>query len=420
MNRKRWVILFLLPVLLTLLPAGGALTAGEQDVSLGYGSRGEKVAYLQTKLHRAGVYPENIISGYFGSLTLKAVNKLEKQNGLQIDGKVGPEEWRILEAVSSGLNTKASKMVLGFYAEDYPGDKLSFNSLSINSHLIDQVATFDFKLESNGDLSGKAPEAGLKLARSRGAGTLMLVHNISGGIDRWSAYNAISIPSNRNRLVNNIMTNIKRYNYSGVNIDIEGLPAAGREHYTALLNELRGKLSAEGKLLTVSIPAKTAEDPGNSWSGAYDYRAIGRVADLILLMTYDEHWAGGGAGPVASLTWVTRVLDYAVTQIPRGKILLGIGCFGYDWTSWGQGKAVTWKAMPGLINKYGNVMWDNKNSVPYMVYWQGGRRHEVWFENKYSLAIKLKLVNSYNLAGIGFWRLGFEDDTFWETIRKAF
>lgn len=421
MNRKRWIIFFLFPVLLILIPVGPVLAA-EENIILGYGSKGEKVAYLQTKLHQAGVYPEGIISGYFGPLTLRAVNRLEKEQKLALDGKVGPEEWRVLEGNQAipGGKTKLAKMVLGFYTEDYPGDKLSFDSLSINNQLIDQVATFDFLVTGSGDLQGKVPEAGLRLAKAGGVGTLMLIHNISGGIDSWSAYTAISSSSNRNRLINNIMKNIKKYQYGGVNIDLEGLPPAAREQYTALLNELKSKLSAEGKLLTVSVPAKTADDPGNHWSGAYDYKAIGRIADLVVIMTYDEHWFGGPPGPVASLPWVTKVVDYTVGVIPREKILIGISCFGYDWTSPGRGKAVTWKTMPYFINTYGNVQWDNENSVPYMVYWQGSQRHEVWFENKYSLAIKLKLVKNFDLAGIAFWRLGFEDATFWETLRKHF
>lgn len=422
MNRKRWIIFLLLPVLLILLPAGPVPAAGEEGAVLNYGSRGEKVAYLQTKLHQVGVYPEGIISGYFGPLTLRAVNRLEKEYKLAADGRVGPEEWKVLEniPVIPAAKSKLSKMVLGFYTEDYSGDKRSFNSLAANNQLIDQVATFDFLVESNGELKGKPPEAALKLAKGGGVKSLMLIHNISGGIDRWSAYTAVSAVTNRNRLVNNIMTNVKKYQYDGVNIDLEGLPPSAREHYTALLNELKSRLAAEGKLLTVSIPAKTSDDPSNHWSGAYDYQAIGRIADLAVIMTYDEHWFGGSPGPVASLPWVTKVMDYTVKVIPREKILMGIANYGYDWAAPGRGKAVTWKAMPALINQHGNVQWDNKNSVPYLVYWKGGTRHEVWFENQYSLAIKLNLVKKYDLAGIAFWRLGFEDAAFWETIRKAF
>jgi len=59
--------------------------------------------------------------------------------------------------------------------------------------------------------------------------------------------------------------------------------------------------------------------------------------------------------------------------------------------------------------------------VPYLIYWKNGVRHQVWFENRYSLAIKLGMVKNYNIGGIAFWRMGFEDDSFWETLaRKGF
>jgi spore germination protein YaaH len=214
------------------------------------------------------------------------------------------------------------------------------------------------------------------------------------------------------------VANVDKYNFSGVNIDLEGIPAYGRQSYTDFLRELGAVLREKNKLLTVAIPAKTYDNAKDHWSGAYDYKAIGKLADYVVIMSYDEHWFGGAPGPVASLPWVTKVIEYGVNTIPRSKILMGIGCYGYDWPASGQGKAITWKAMDGLVKMYGNVLWDDNNSVPHLVYWKGGKKHNVWYENSYSLAIKLKLVNSYNIGGIAIWRLGYEDQSFWETVSK--
>lgn len=414
MNRKRWLIFFLLPVMMVFYPAETEQAFAANTEILGYGSRGASVTELQRKLNHAGYYPEGIISGYFGSLTLQAVKRMEQKNGLVVDGKVGQAEWAVLDKKKSGL----SKVVMGFYTEDYPGDKLSYNSLKANGQLIDQVATFDYQVNGSGGLVGKVSPEGLAMAKSKGTKTIMLIHNINGGIDGSSAYSAISNKTNRSRLIGNIMDSLNKYGFDGVNIDLEGIPAGGRQSFNVFLGELAKSLG--NKLLTVCVPAKTYDNPGDHWSGAYDYKYIGSVADYVVIMSYDEHWFGGSPGPVASLPWVTRVMDYSVKEISPGKILMGIGCFGYDWSAPGQGKAVTWSSVAGLINRYGNVQWDNYNSVPHLVYWKDGKRHDVWFENSYSLAIKLKLVNKYNLAGIAFWRLGFEDQSFWSTVKKQF
>lgn len=265
-------------------------------------------------------------------------------------------------------------MVLGFYCVDYPGDKRSYNSLQANSQLVDQIATFDCQVSAKGNITGNISPEALQLAQSRGVKTIMLIHNISGSIDGASAYSAISSQANRKRLIGEIAASLKKHDFDGVNIDLEGIPDWGRQSYTLFLQELSAILQPEKKLLTVAIPAKTSDNPSDHWSGAYDYKAIGSIADHVVIMSYDEHWFGGAPGPVASLPWVTKVMDYAVKTIPRNKILMGIGCYGYDWTATGQGKAVTWKGMGDLIKKYGNVQWDNNSSVPHLVYWKDGKK----------------------------------------------
>lgn len=96
MNRKKWLIFILLPVLLIVFLSQPALAVAGNNGLLGFGSRGAAVSELQKKLHQAGYYPEGVISGYFGALTLQAVTRLEMKNKLPVDGRVGPDEWSVL------------------------------------------------------------------------------------------------------------------------------------------------------------------------------------------------------------------------------------------------------------------------------------------------------------------------------------
>lgn len=413
MRRNARLFMFVLTLILILTPAFPLLAGNGSQDNLTVGSRGERVSELQHLLKKAGFFPASQeVTGYFGWITYNAVAALEKKNGLQVNGQVGSAEWNILYGRNSGV-------VLGYYTVDYPGDRLSYNSLLNSSQSVNHVAMFDFCVDEIGNLKGSVSPEGIKLARNKGARTLMVVHNISSGaFDRKAVLSALSVKAYRDNLIANIVYMVEKYGYHGVNIDFEGIPAYGRDEFNTFLEQLSSRLKSRSKLLTLAVPAKT-DDTGNSWSGAYDYKTIGRLADFVVIMTYDEHWLGGYPGPVASVPWVTQVLNYSVGVIPPHKILLGIGCYGYDWPERQKGKTVKWKDVNGLISANGGAaQWDNNMSVPYYKYTKSGVKHQVWFENRYSLAIKLKLVEKYGLGGIAIWRLGYEDASFWETIER--
>lgn len=419
-------------ILVTCLmnPGNLAVAAGSKP-KLSVGSRGPDVKILQERLKNYGYYPGNEISGYFGLTTFSAVTALEKAGGLNADGLVDDSEWQLIlsgnipsrggnSGQNNGISTKLKKMVLGYYTEDYPGDRLSYDSLAGNNSLIDSIATFNYLVDNQGNLTGESISQGVNLAKSKNVKSLMLIHNIGSYIDKDNAHQVLSVKENRKNLEDNILSLIRKNGFDGVNIDLEGVPAGDRSNYNNLLAELKDLFRPYGYLLTVSIPAKTWDDPSNDWNGAYDYRFIGQTADLVTLMTYDEHWFGGESGPIASLPWVQQVLDYAVKTIPKEKILMGIAAYGYDWSAAGS-RTVLWNRADALAARYGGASWNDQYSSPYLIYYdENGNRHEVWFENKFSLRLKLDLVNSYDIAGIAFWRMGFEDATFWQAVSGKF
>ena len=99
-------------------------------------------------------------------------------------------------------------------------------------------------------------------------------------------------------------------------------------------------------------------------------------------MAYDQHYSGGPAGPIADLAWVNDVVTYAKTQIPTGKIILGVPLYGYDWAG-GRGTPVSWLQAFQLSRQYGvKPRFDGASQSPWFAYTDvAGRRHVVWFEN---------------------------------------
>ncbi|GAB6158856.1 hypothetical protein JCM39194_20560 [Desulfotomaculum varum] len=309
-------------------------------------------------------------------------------------------------------------IVMGYYAKDWYTDNLSYNSL-VNYHKnLDYVATFSARINKDGSLIVDFPPIeGIKLAQKKGVKPLLVVHNMYNGMDSATAAAVLGDPRLRWRLAVNIVSLVKQYGYAGVNIDLEAVPPKNRNDYNKFLWELKGLLKPGGYLLTAAVPAKNSPQWNSSWSGAYDYQEIGKVCDYIMLMTYDEHWFGGQPGPIASLPWVQSVLNYATGQIPSHKIILGLAAYGYDWSA-SKNRSVKWGDINQLVQETGAVIrWDNVSCSPYLYYWIGPEKHEVWFENKYSLGIKLSLVKSYRLGGVGIWRMGFEDQDFWSTLQ---
>ncbi|MGI6603917.1 MAG: LysM peptidoglycan-binding domain-containing protein [Firmicutes bacterium] len=314
--------------------------------------------------------------------------------------------------------------VVGYYVEYFAGDDLSYQSFSAYKDNISTIAAFAYNINWDGSLSGR-PFTELKTAaRKADKPVLALVHNITAGgnFDRDLVHAVLTNRALRKTTVQNISKLVQEGGYSGVNIDFENVPATDRDSYTAFVGELAAELRPKGLQVTLSVPAKTWDDKTNAWSGAFDYRALGELADAIMIMTYDEHWSGGAAGPVASLGWVEQVIKYAVKEIPAEKIRLGLAAYGYDWPAGGYGgRAVTSTEATALARRYGaSIKWDAASQSPYFTYWPGSYAREVWFENASSLAGKLDLAARYELGGVALWRLGFEDPKFWDVLGSKF
>lgn len=307
------------------------------------------------------------------------------------------------------------RKVLGFATYDYTGDNKSYNSLVNNSYLMDQIATYTYTTDSAGNITGNVQRGLLNYAAGKDIETLALVTN---DFSPDTAKILLESPANRQRLIGNILYALKNNNYRGVNIDIEGIYYYDRDYYTAFIQELYNTLKPAGYIVTIDVPAKTWDNPLDGWSGGYDYKKLANMADQIIIMTYDEHYSGGTPGPIASIGWVQKVIEYALAMIPPQKIMLGVASYGYDWSIGGT-KAYGMDQAVNTAAKYGStILWDEVSKSPHFKYVDSGVTHTVWFENDASLGYKLDLVNKYNLSGIAMWKLGFENKSWWNTVKS--
>lgn len=324
----------------------------------------------------------------------------------------------LLSVSAASLRVEA-KQVLGYYTDD----QSSYAQLTNNAPSLTQVATDVFAVTSQGGIDGTAPTQAMALCHSQGIETYACCSNNIAG--NWNAAVVHDIVGNvdvKATLIDNLYALVQGNQYTGVNIDFEGMLASDRADFTSFVHDLAARMHGGGYKLIVSAPAKSVDDPNDTWSGAFDFAALGQDVDVLQLMTYDENGPWGSPGPVAGVDWVEAAVQYAVSVVSSAKVSLGLPAYGYDWdTTHNTGASVAWSAIPDLIAATGATpVWDTTSASPHFTYQAGdGSNHEVWYEDSTSIGRKVSLVNTYNLVGVSVWAIGLTDQNFWSAISST-
>ncbi len=217
----------------------------------------------------------------------------------------------------------------------------------------------------------------------------------------------------RENLLTNIVNLMYAKGYVGVDIDFEFILAMDREAFTAFVEQVSETMRANGFHTSVALaPKVSANQRGLLYEGK-DYRALGEAADHLLLMTYEWGYTYGPPMAVAPINQVRRVVDYAITEIPREKLDLGIPNYGYDWTlpfERGVTRARTLgnvEAVRLAVEQGATIQFDEVAQSPFFNYVDRntGIAHEVWFEDVRSLQAKFNLIKEYELRGCGYWQI---------------
>jgi len=221
----------------------------------------------------------------------------------------------------------------------------------------------------------------------------------------------VSSRSLQQKLVWNLGSTMEELGYGGLDIDFEYIQAADREAFAEFVSFTTQVMNLFGYPVTVALAPKTSRDqPGLLYEGV-DYRLLGAAANKVMLMTYEWGYTYGPPMAVAPLNMVRRVVEYALTEIPPEKIILGIPNYGYDWplpyvrgTTQAQTLG-TREAIQLAIDHGVEIRFDETAMSPWFRYWQYGIQHEVWFEDVRSLQAKFNLIKEYGLFGAGYWQL---------------
>ncbi|MFC4769561.1 glycosyl hydrolase family 18 protein [Effusibacillus consociatus] len=141
----------------------------------------------------------------------------------------------------------------------------------------------------------------------------------------------LSSPEKRQKVVAAIKESLVQYQIDGINVDFENVDIRNKADFVAFVQELSDALKPLGKVVSVDV-ARISPDP--NWSGSYDRAGLGKAADYVILMGYDEHWNGGGkAGSVASLPWTEEGITLLMNEVPSHKIILGVPFYTREWVT---------------------------------------------------------------------------------------
>ena len=238
---------------------------------------------------------------------------------------------------------------------------------------------------------------------------LPMVQNILNG--QWDPVGMAALlhdPAARAHLLDQLEPELLRLKSIGVMFDFEALPKSAQSDYQRFLGEARARYAAHHWLITLAVPVDDED---------WDLGAYGRIADRVLLMTYDEHTNDYEAGPIASQQWFVDHLKAALHVVPRDKAIVGIGSYGYDWTANGRGDTTSVEeAWLVAHDSEAPVLFDKISGNTTYTYEEDGAAHTVWLLDAASAWNELRAADMEGVAGVGLWRLGTEDPGVWKVL----
>lgn len=307
----------------------------------------------------------------------------------------------------------------------YWDQKNAVLSFTKNISAFDQIALFWYFVTAEGEIQKYRytveDSSIIDTAHRENIKVSVLIANLpeQGTWDSKRVEKVIGDNEKRAKHIGDIERLLSRLDADGVTIDYEEVASPQRENFSLFIDELSQKLHEHGKFVGVALHPKLGSRRDERYA-FQDWQALAKSADYLYIMAYGEHYDEGEAGPIASLPWVSKIVDMVEEEnIPKHKVILGIPLYGYDWNKDTDEAAagLTYQDVQRLIRRFEpNLLYDEEVRSPHFIYETRGQTHEVWYEDVRSVEAKVVLAKRSGLGGITFWRLGGEDPEIWEIL----
>lgn len=291
--------------------------------------------------------------------------------------------------------------------------------------------TWFYLNDNNGNIASLGSVDYVNTCHAHGVEVWGLVSNLENkDVDTTMVLTHTSV---RNNLVNQIIAAAIQYGLDGINLDFESLSVETGDAYIQFVRELSLKCRANGLVLSVDNYVPT------EYTAFYNRAEQAVFADYIVVMAYDEHYVGSDEGSVSSLSYVTDGVVNTLAEVPAEQIILALPFYTRLWqlepkdTAADDPEAASEDYVPYTITSTALGMdqaaavltdhntearWEEQTGQYYAEYQADGSTYRIWLEEETSLEEKLKVMQANNLAGVSFWKLGFERPSAWDVIIK--
>ncbi|TVX95341.1 glycoside hydrolase [Cohnella terricola] len=309
-------------------------------------------------------------------------------------------------------STPAAKIQLGW---QYDQTTAQFEK-QVESSAVNTLSPRWFFLEKSSSLTDLGDRSLVSWAHNRGKKVWAMIGNHS---DQTLTHQMLSSSEQRKTFITNLLNAVQKYGVDGLNLDFENVAPGDRSGLTQFVSELSIALHAKGTTLSVNV----SPDLGTDWTDAFDYAALGKYADYIVLMGYDEHWDGSPiAGSVSSQIWLQSGLQKLLLRVPANKTILALPFYTRDWYANAFGMQSIELSLiqqnSVLQSRVSKMAWNDALSQYEAEYVASGVRHRIWVEDGRSIASKIRMAENYAIAGYAYWYIGGESRDIWDSVRN--
>ncbi len=271
-------------------------------------------------------------------------------------------------------------------------------------------------------LQTRIDSAGLSQMRLKNLRIMPMLSNFNSALKDFDGkllHKIFADTNVRNKLIMQVADTLSHYYFSGINVDFEELAETTSTPLTSFQKKLYETLHSRGMTVTMDVAPKNND---------YDYKKLSDYNDYVILMAYDQSNNTSGPGPISAQKWIEDAVNWTAAKMDEGKIILGIGGFGYDWANGKQDSVYTYNQ---AINKAkvlnAKIVYDNDTYNLHYSYLSAQQnedgvmektKHEVWFTDAATTFNILRFSDEYATAGTALWRLGSEDARMWNYYNK--
>lgn len=280
--------------------------------------------------------------------------------------------------------------------------------------------TWYFLSDNTGEVLSYADASYVERAHGQGLQVWALISNFSSDV---STTTVLASRAARQKVQNYLVSQALELGFDGINIDFEGISQEAGYDYVQFMRELSILCRKNNIILSVDVPV-----PMN-FSRHYNRAELGAICDYVIVMGYDEHYAGSDlVGSVASMDFEITGIENMLTEVPKTKLISAIPFYTRLWyteTLADGSVSVTSQAysmsrIEEILAAYGvSSSYDESTGQQYAEWTnEEGKFCQVWLEDEESVAKRAALVSQYDLAGNAAWVLGNEKDYVWDIISE--